>query len=401
MSPRTGRGSRRARLKSLHLRKLFAREQSQRLVSPAPRGRPITGLFDLPKEVRDLIYEECLVSDDTIALSNLQLRSRYHPRHQSLRLVSNILLACRQVYTEGSAVLYAANTFHVDLQPLWDYTRMGRFRYLLNKRVYTRDPYACMACSGLAHVKLAVTGRPHFKSHSARWNPRVHDVRRLHISLRPYSYSQYWSVGSLHSYLQRIAEKDDRALVHSCSHSLQHALPKLRHLDLLILHVGKPAIAVSEENMDLSAAIFYPFNANPWKICVQKDMDREILWLLSFAKQSANCIVIPESGSAQGLNDMHRGHVTRACSRPRRGVLEETQRVVDKVPDRFLRTGNLARIKRRHAPPELTTAELPWNVGTTHDEYRVEAANERIEGARESGVVPLLRCSQDLIHDSL
>ena len=107
--------------------------------------------FSLPREIRDAIYEECLVSTDIIALSNLGTTSRRKrfPK-QALGLLPNLLRTCHQIEQEASEILYGANTFFVDLQPMWDYGKERHIRPLVDPFERSRHPYACLECSNQA-----------------------------------------------------------------------------------------------------------------------------------------------------------------------------------------------------------------------------------------------------------
>ncbi|KAK3677840.1 hypothetical protein LTR37_021508 [Vermiconidia calcicola] len=372
------------------------------------------GFLDLPREIRDDIYEECLVSNDMIELCNLRLDSaRDRSNKQRLGLVPNLLRTCRQAQEEGSKILYGSNTFYVDIQPMWQYTRSRDIRDLLADQLCSQRPYACIACSDRVHAvhsardanskRSDMTVLQHWGTRmpgpSTTWIRQINLVRRLQIALRPYSYSQFADTRMIKFWLQGIAAKEDRELVCACSHSLQHAVPHFRHLDLLILHIAKPALAVAEEDLELSSAVLYPIGAAAWRRQVHQDMARETSWLLSFAKQSAKVIVIPSSGSAQGLGEGQRAYLERACGRPRRGVRESHQQLVNTIPDLFLRTGHLARLKSQDPPPEPSQACLVlFEANQVFSPDTVEAA---IEHARLNRELPMLFKGPELVHDSL
>ena len=184
-------------------------------------------------------------------------------------------------------------------------------------------------------------------------------------------------------------------MVHGCNHSQQHALPRLRNLDLLILHVSKLSLVLAEEDMDMVPLEYYPVGAKGWRASVREAMARETSWLLSFAKQAARVIVIPSSGDAQGLSEGQRAYLDLACRRPKRGDLPAEQTVSAKIPDRFLRQGNLALIasSQPSAPgPEHLLLDYEENPNT---------AQEAIARVRRNCEVPVLHGSQHLIYDSL
>lgn len=64
-------------------------------------------LLDLLQELKDQIYEECLVSSQAIDIHCLSSI----PGPTTLGLSTALLQACRQIYTEALDVLYGLNTF--------------------------------------------------------------------------------------------------------------------------------------------------------------------------------------------------------------------------------------------------------------------------------------------------
>ena len=219
-----------------------------------------------------------IASSVTIWLSFREFKQRRN--HPIKREDQHLGLSPSPAYREGSKVLYGENTFYVDLQPMWQYTRTKHIRDLLPARLNSQHPHACLACSDRVHAvnhDRTVRGQQYANmlQTSDSWNPVVHKIRRLQISLRPYSYSQFADVCLIKFWLQRIPALEDRRLVYSCFHSFQNALPPLRQLDLLILHVAKLPLALAEEEMELSSAVLYPVNATPWRLNVQLDMARE------------------------------------------------------------------------------------------------------------------------------
>ena len=95
-----------------------------------PHSQHARGLFGLPREIGDAIYEECLVSGNMINLMNLKDGCISHPQiyQQKLGIWPQILLTSKMVHIEASEILYGSNTFYVDAQPMWRYTRQRRIR---------------------------------------------------------------------------------------------------------------------------------------------------------------------------------------------------------------------------------------------------------------------------------
>ena len=390
-------------------RQSLSKRQKTRATSPQ---RSPVGFLALPREIRDVIYGECLVSTEVIDLSNLRMGSHNHPRfrHQALGLLPNILRTCRQIEEEASQVLYGSNMFSVELQPMWEYTKHRKIRELLDDQMCARCPYACLACCDKIHSthnmrysRSRGTPCPIFRPTAyARlvqitpaWSRRVHQVRRLHVALRPYSYNQWFNIDTIRYWLLGIGCKEDRGMVHGCNHSQQHALPKLRNLDLLILHVSKLSLVLAEEDMDLVPIGLYPVDAKAWRASAREAMTRETSWLLSFAKQAAKVIVVPDSGDAQGLTPEQRDYLDLTCGRPKRGALPLNQTIFTKIPPQFLRTGSLATIASSQPPVAPVEELLPYWTRFPG------SAQEDIARVRRNCEVPVLHGSQHLIYDSL
>jgi hypothetical protein len=76
----------------------------------------------LPRELRDLIYDECFVAVKPMDLQNLA-PSLERPVSRRLCLTPNFLASCRQVYEEGMTKLYGENLYFVDLTSSWRFAR--------------------------------------------------------------------------------------------------------------------------------------------------------------------------------------------------------------------------------------------------------------------------------------
>ena len=374
------------------------------------RGKPSHGckcshitFFSLPREIRDAIYEECLVSTKMIDLSNLGTTSRHKRfQKQALGLLPNILRICRQIEREASEILYGANTFFVDLQPMWDYGKERLIRPVVDSFERSRHPYACLECSNQAFgFPRQLRGLPSTRQRVENchpvttWSPRVHQVRRLHVALRPFSWLAHSGISDIKNWLCRLAYKEDRELVWACNHSQQFALPKLQSLDLLIMHIGKMPIVLIEQQPEYELSMNFSIHAWKWRASLRAAMAREIGWLLTFAKQAAKVIVVPESGYAKGLTGDQRARLDLSCKRPKRGSLPVDQQILAKVPQHFLRSGNLG-----HLTSSKKKAYSLEDVFLRHQDYRVEQY-EAIDNARQHGDMAVLPGSETVIFDSI
>lgn len=75
-----------------------------------------TGFLDLPRELRDLVYEYALVAWEPISIYNFtSIRYHYVPT-QTLHLSPALLAVSRTLHAEGAPVLYGLNTFYIFLR---------------------------------------------------------------------------------------------------------------------------------------------------------------------------------------------------------------------------------------------------------------------------------------------
>jgi len=97
-------------------------------------------LLTIPREVRDLVFNYLLISQQSINL--LKLKQGYRTKAPKLLgLTINVLFTCHQLYEEGRQVLYGSNSFLLNLYTTCNVPIMYG--------LYTRK--SCLTCIG-AHT---------------------------------------------------------------------------------------------------------------------------------------------------------------------------------------------------------------------------------------------------------
>lgn len=104
---------------------LTLRQYSNHPTMQDRRSRPIddtrASFLDLPPELRNEIYRQTLTSNRALRVSEWTLKST--TIHQQVSVA--LLVTCRQIHTEATAILYGANTS--DLQANKDHSRSRTF----------------------------------------------------------------------------------------------------------------------------------------------------------------------------------------------------------------------------------------------------------------------------------
>ena len=189
------------------------------------------GFFTLPREIRDQIYAECLLtSSDVIPLSNLRTDASLRPPTQNLGLIPSVLRSCRQIHEEAVTVLYSENFFFADLVTPWAYTQPLRWRQCF--QFEPDDLLICLKCE-----QEPESGRPSVNSDRSAWTANTGLVRRLQISIRPYSFLQ-WRLRQRSAFPNRFA---------GCAHTLATAIPSNLTLDVLIVRILKRSLLYQDE----------------------------------------------------------------------------------------------------------------------------------------------------------
>lgn len=147
--------------------------------------QPRTGFFDMPRELRDSIYELALVGKEPIdVLISPNSPTSFRPRGLSPAL----LRVSRQIYTEAITVFYGLNTFRATL------------------RVHCFKPKDFSSKSMLSHPTLPI--QTNFE------HPRLRSIRRVIVRL------EFDHNPSPQHHDPRFADHALRALI-------RHACPKL------------------------------------------------------------------------------------------------------------------------------------------------------------------------------
>ncbi len=363
-----------------------------------------------------MIYEQCLVSTKMIPLSNLKTRHDERPICSRLSLNTGLLRVNRQVHTEAQGFLYAQNTFSVDILASWECTGVRPASCL-------SDRIICAKCSALsisheflstkqqAADTLSVSEQrksdnlamPHksllLEQRDAdtptQWLANTDLIRRLHVTLQPYSFYQWQSCNAV---FPLVACGCSPTIC--CSHQFQHALPPKMSLDVLIIHLSKPAMINSDDLMmwcyaNCCAAEYMLGNtAEKWKRHVRRDMKREICWLMSFARGAGRNVVLASSPWTWELDPRMMTMLTRenAC-RTRKSRCESVHTA---VPSWLRRSGQLSKASKR----VLSVRNIIEKDRSYEFMPGRDYVNEVSQHLGDSGLLLIGSAGSDLLHDS-
>lgn len=238
----------------------------------------------LPRELRDRVYDECLIAPKPINLQNLAPYP-HAPVPQRLCLIPNLLASCRQVYEEGVVKLYEGNLYFVDLTSPWRFSQSMQRRGLSESHALPLD--ICLVCQRTDPGGMTSTDRSLLKS----WNPNLGRVRRLQASLQQYTYSQW-------KYRQPPAFP---RVPQTCLHVPYMALQEQLQLDLLIIRISEHSLLSVEDSRRLSCwyAVSQGYSSrdiDSWKAEGGQDLKRLVKDVLRFAAQRPSNIVISRPG---------------------------------------------------------------------------------------------------------
>ncbi|KAK3614076.1 hypothetical protein LTR56_027358 [Elasticomyces elasticus] len=284
-----------------------------------------------------------------INLINVQMSTTHWENAQSYGLTPAILRVCKEFAKEGIEVLYGLNTFFVDLQTMSDNSHSPRFP--TTPKTKDEHELICLHCTNKLVAEQVVERffgtnpacTPLLDRSALVWNDNIRWIRRLRISLRPYSYYELSGATSFHqlcTLAERVTALDILPIDH-CKHSLQDALPANLKLDLWILHLSKPTLISPEEDRELEASgphYEYPKNAVRWLSRIRGDFARDVAWLLRFAQFSAKTVVVPRHGEADPQDALQRLAALRTSRRCR------LQSISSSIPDWALRMGQLSQL---------------------------------------------------------
>lgn len=238
----------------------------------------------LPRELRDRIYAECFVSTRPINIRNLSMshKSLVSPR---LCLAPNLLSTCRQVHEEGIVKLYGENLYFVDFTSSWRFSRSLQWRECFEIEAEQLD--ICLVCQRTGLHGLI----PNAELSQEEWNPNLSRVRRLQISLRQYTYSQWkYRQPSLFPRIPR-----------GCLHVPYAILQRQLCLDLLIVRVLERSLLSIEDSSLPSSwhTVSQRYNVRDvelWKSEGAEDLARLVEDVLQIATPKANNIFISGLG---------------------------------------------------------------------------------------------------------
>jgi hypothetical protein len=238
----------------------------------------------LPRELRDLIYDECFVAVKPIDLQNLA-PSLERPVSRRLCLTPNFLASCRQVYEEGMTKLYGENLYFVDLTSSWRFARSVQWRKCFGLRAEQLD--ICIVCQRTRVHGLAPNAKPTLDG----WNPNLGRVRRLQVSLQEYTYSQW-------KYRQPSAFP---RILQDCLHVPCVVLQRQLHLDLLVVRILERSLLSIEDSRLPSSwyTVSQAYNirdVEQWKVEGDEDLKRLVDDVLRFAAHRARNVIISKNG---------------------------------------------------------------------------------------------------------
>jgi len=301
-----------------------------------------------------------------------------------------------QIHLESTQILYGLNTFYVDISTMWDSSAARGFKAL--KIEQAEHPFICLLCTPSYHLSSSLSARrraharlpprsrsPPGRQYHSSWMTTVASVRRLHISLRPHTYHQWrlhclWPLGGIFSQSRP---------VQACQHSFQEALPLSMRLELLITHIGKPALTTADDDRDGGYTFLYPKDQSEWLLRLSRDLAREVGWLVTFARSCAKAVVIPQAGQADPRDAVARLEKLRKA---RGDHMAHT--ITSTIPSWALRAGQLAHLSRNGYHER-------WEPATYVKDYDREAGARIVETADAAGHELLLQTSQALIYDSV
>ena len=290
------------------------------------RHRQPFRFLDLPFDIRDAIYDYWLVSTDMIDITNLSQDTSLRQTREHLGLLPNILQTNRQAHAEGTGKLYGLNTFYFDSLAAWSWNDTdGTSREI------------CAECSYWSLWEDCNTNRRYdmiSEPVSLAWNPQICLVRRLHISLRPYSFSQWDDVRKALDLLE-----DGCRPTYTCAHMLLGSLLQSISLDLLICSVSKLALVDwCEVTFPARVGLLarrYMTHGDRWRRDVDNDMSREIRRMVLFAQHASRTVVFPDSENFMSLDSTLHSRLGQPPLPPL---------LCTKIPGHFKRSGNLSKL---------------------------------------------------------
>ncbi|WPH01234.1 Hypothetical protein R9X50_00407100 [Acrodontium crateriforme] len=245
----------------------------------------MTNFLSLPRELRDMIYQYALTSNNSIALSNLRTDDSLRVPRQSLNISARLLQTCRQIYDEADSVLYGCNMFHVDLTSLWRFERSRLWRECFDAG--GRELFACLTCQKENLSKQEEKISRGVDQPPEPWSESVHKVRRLQIAIRPYTYLEW-------HYKQR---SDFVPTYRTCQHQFWSALPRRMDLDLIVIRKVSRSLMMRcdsgrLEQWNCISMRYETSDADQWRNHSARDSTRETFMLLNYACINAQMTIL-------------------------------------------------------------------------------------------------------------
>ncbi|KAK1042150.1 hypothetical protein LTR12_017520 [Friedmanniomyces endolithicus] len=219
-------------------------------------------------------------------------------------LTAQLLVACRQVYLEALPILYGQNVFYYDLEVMWSYHRPQAWRRCF--RVDLEDLCACLKCQMYQDLKneVDIPALDMVPQGDDVWNPNLKLVRRLQVTLVPYTYPEW-------RYRHRTAFPRQNF---TCPHSIRYSMPQHLQVDLLVIRAAGRALMTRKECSDRQnwycvASRYGSTDAQEWRSRSNRDKARDLQTLIAYARYHAHSIVLAGIGTKPYFE-----------SRPREGI---------------------------------------------------------------------------------
>ena len=257
--------------------------------NPFESSKTFFRLLNLPRELRDYVYENALVTYEPIDVLNLTDAFAFHIPHQKLGLSPALLRSCHQICREALDVLYALNTFHgivylrlhhalrrVEVQRALKPLRLAADSDLPEPEVITwiDRPQFCHNCIPkirrfALRLEQVVPNRPHWEDGGISLDHTMHDLCRTFVEQGRLDLLILSSAGQAH----------ERHWVAAAGHNVNFA----RGLELTMRqyhewHVERALLAARRQNGVVwidSPDLFLEMNSEPTFGCSMRNVEPE------------------------------------------------------------------------------------------------------------------------------
>lgn len=286
--------------------------------------------FELPREIRDHVYEYCLLSKCAVDLNRLRTGVERPRKKHALGIQPSILRTCRQALDEGNKLLYGSNIFYLDIVTFREYYRPIDFNGSL--QLMSESQRSCLACQ-LYENRQPFFLPPAVQPIRASWNHQIRQIRVLQICVQPYTYCQWRQIQRASFFVNRI----------QCHHTIANGLPPVECLDLLVIRVVKRSVFAETEvsRPENWTSIGYKFQtteSRSWRASSSRDTARDLKSLLRWSKNRAKACIVSQPGRTPYTTTALHGRQSALLRNfLRTGCLvensNETQGLKDVVPD--------------------------------------------------------------------